>query len=52
MANINEPRYDTDLVNKAYVDNLIGDVSDTVDDTLQNIDYNKNFGSQPTPLII
>jgi len=46
-----EPRYDEDLVNKAYVDNLLDNVDDLlsdVNDEFGALNYNKNYGSQPT----
>ena len=45
MASFTEPQYDEDLVNKGYVDSLL----ENVEEDLDAIDYNKNFGSQPTP---
>lgn len=42
---VTEPKYDGDLVNKAYVDSLLGAVNVTLD----RMDYNKNFGAQPIP---
>lgn len=48
MANTyNEPKYDTDVANKGYVDKVVGILED---DTAAGLDgKSKNFGSQPTP---
>lgn len=48
MANTyNEPKYDTDLANKGYVDKVVGILED---DTAAGLDgKSKNFGSQPAP---
>ena len=48
MANTyNEPKYDTDLANKGYVDKVVGILED---DTTAGLDgKSKNFGSQPVP---
>lgn len=45
MGYISEPKYDGDLVNKAYVDKLLG----SMNIALNQLDYNKNFGAQPNP---
>ena len=48
MANTyNEPKYDTDVANKGYVDKVVGILED---DTAAGLDSkSKNFGSQPAP---
>lgn len=47
MSLTTQPKYDTDLVNKAYVDKLIGGVEKEINEA-GNSNF-KNFGSQPIP---
>lgn len=48
MANTyNEPKYDTDVANKGYVDKVVGILEDDTSSGLAG--KSKNFGSQPTP---
>ena len=55
-----DPKYDTDMTNKHYVDNVINNVVTQINEQLDtditgvyteidNLSYSKNFGSQPTP---
>lgn len=46
MASYNEPKYDTDLVNKGYLDKALDGSVSTVDKKLTSKSH--NFGSQPT----
>lgn len=50
MTNVNQPLYDDDLVNKAYVDKLVGGVEKDISDTNNTVSsISKNYGSQPAP---
>lgn len=55
MNNVyNEPKYDTDLTNKGYVDKTVDNAINGVEDDINEVDgkvatKSKNFGSQPTP---
>lgn len=46
MTSYNEPKYDTDLVNKGYLDKALDGSVSTVDKKLTSKSH--NFGSQPT----
>lgn len=45
MATYTDPKYDTDIATKGYVDRQ----TYTLDSNLNSLDYSKNFGIQPSP---
>lgn len=43
---INEPYYDEDLVNKAYLDKVLGNTTEIIENDINMV---KNYGTQPQP---
>lgn len=49
MATYNEPKYDTDLVNKGYLDKVVGIAEEDIKELGGSVSKkNQNFGTQPT----